>query len=68
MIRLLGSPKCLCDGLTRHVCVHLEGLELFSSLLPGMFHAGAVSVQEVTLKDLEEQGKPEPAEVRAQHL
>jgi hypothetical protein len=33
MIRLLGSPKRLCDGLTRRDWLHLGGLALFGATL-----------------------------------
>jgi hypothetical protein len=35
VLRLLGSPKTLCDGLTRRDLLHVGGLGAFSMTLPG---------------------------------
>ena len=39
MLRLLGNPKVLCDGITRRDLLHLGGFGAFGLTLPQLLQA-----------------------------
>ena len=43
MLRLLGTPKTLCDGLTRRDLLHVGGLGAFGLTLPSFLKLKAES-------------------------
>ncbi len=43
MIRILGTPRRLCDGLTRRDLLHIGGLGAFGFALSDLFGLGQLS-------------------------